>query len=282
VTGDAMLQNTTLNGPAGKTITATAGNTITAYQTFSLADLVTNGGLTNATITTSLPAHTTYVPGSLSINGKAITGDVSNSGLTIPLSQYQLGLAQNGDQLAVSYQYQLTADTLTGTITTPAAKFNAQFTFPNTSDLPAIAATTPTNTITVQPASLTLSTPTTIDFGQHHFSELPATFSSTTAPAISVQDSLATTTPWTLSAQLTAGKDSLPGRLTLGGKTLSTTATSLYQSTGATKGTIDVSKAAALGNFKLAMTHADLPKTTATSASYQGSITWTLSAGPTQ
>lgn len=281
VTTDAISQNMTLNSSWGKSIIATAGNTIATYHTFTLGDIATGGSLTNPTITLALPAHATYVPGSLKINGTAITGTPTAAGLTVSLNDYNLGLAAKGDQLAVQYQYTLDADTPTGTLTTPAATFSSQFTFPDTPNLPLVKATSPTTAINVAAVGLTLSAPATIDFGQHYYKDLPNTFTSTDTPAVSVQDTLGTTTPWTLTAQ-TSATAALPGQLSINGKTLSTTATTLYEGDGVTKGTIDVTKAAGLQPFKLAMTRTDLMQATGTNGSYQGNIIWTLSAGPTE
>lgn len=254
---------------SGGEITASTGDVVTATHTVTLDTLASDVTLSASQLTVKLPRHTTFVPGSLTVNGTPASTTVTQAGVAVSLPAD--ALASAGDQATVAYRYTIDADA-SGALEAPAAVFTSGVRYPSTANLPdgALEVAGNTATINVQAAVFGfVAVPHTVAFGTHSYAELPNTFTGTPDdPAVTIQASH--TDAWTLRASADQAG------LAIGTHALSSAPVVLYTGTG-DEGTINVNQDSALGAFTWQLTRPE-----AEAAMDGATITWELNQGPSR
>nr|WP_048604176.1 hypothetical protein [Enterococcus massiliensis] len=290
ISKESYLKNLSRTPETGKPLIALAGDIVQENSTFTLDKM--GDSLADKKVSVALPENVIYEKGSLSLNGTVIPDDGIQNGISIP-AQY---LAKAGDKVTITYKYKInpiTATTNAIDLPTKPAVLSGNIALSDGTKLPFTEVKTDTNLIQIPKQELALvDAPADFTFG----SDLPlptqtAYYKAKGDFSFAVRD---TRLPSSDASWQITGKLSTPFKNTEGrelsqvnlyfnheGKNIlipKDQSTPIYQNDGSKKGDIPVDF---LPNDGLLLevnsgTDAQVDKT------YQGTITWELSTGPTE
>lgn len=290
ISKESYLKNLSRTPETGKPLIALAGDIVQENSTFTLDKM--GDSLADKKVSVALPENVTYEKGSLSLNGTVIPDDDIQNGISIP-TQY---LAKAGDKVTITYKYKInpiTATTNAIDLPTKPAVLSGNIALSDGTKLPFTEVKTDTNLIQIPKQELALvDAPADFTFGSDLLLPTQTAYYKAKGDfSFAVRD---TRLPSSDASWQITGKLSTPFKNTEGrelsqvnlyfnheGKNIlipKDQSTPIYQNDGSKKGDIPVDF---LPNDGLLLevnsgTDAQVDKT------YQGTITWELSTGPTE